>query len=113
MLRATAPPAGTCGGVPCWKTGANSLLYRNRMPGPTELSLVHLHGGRDGAAPMTAVGRNANLGLPPTLGLTPPVVAQLWSERGECWETVHDASNVIVNRPDEFKARGSIEQFSR
>src|SRR5947208_778459 len=113
VLRSTAPPAGTCGGVPCWKTGANSLLYRNRMPGPSELSLVHLHGGRDGAAPMTAVGRNANLGLPPTLGLTPPVVTQLWSERGECWETVHDASNVIVNRPDEFKARGSIEQFSR
>ena len=51
---------------------------------------------------MLVRGRGS-LVAPGYLPFTPPIVAQLVTEGGACWEATY--STTLVNAPDHFKAR--------
>ena len=104
---ALARAGGTCRvGNPCWLPfGTRGAIdYANFLPGspPDGLSQIRLKPSPEGRGKMLLRGRGALLpqGFLP---FTPPVVAQLVSDSGACWEATY--STPLLNDGTRFRAR--------
>jgi len=115
LATVSAPAGGTCpfgpSGVPCWSalgTPPGSRGFRYRDGGlllPDGVNAVRLVPGADKKAKILVKGKGSNLTLPTPLDVTLPVMVQLQSEAGECWETRHPVAS--TNREDLFKVVGA------
>lgn len=89
VLRATAPPGGTCRGRPCWRrVGTRSVRYKDPDRTPDGLDSISLRAGITGRAAIAVKGKGAALsaaGFPPP---PPPaeLTVQLQATNGSCWE---------------------------
>jgi cysteine-rich repeat protein len=100
VLDATAPAGGG------WKKkGAKGFRYRSAGGAPDGVTSVVLQSGRAGKASAAVSGKGAALGLP-TLGLTPPVSAQLQAGNGAgaCFGAEFATSQ--KNTATTFRAKG-------
>jgi hypothetical protein len=109
LFAARVAPGGTCppgGGRDCWRAAGSPLrfIYRDRAGSTAGLDRLVLRPGASGAAAVIVRGRETNL-TPPALPLDPPVLFQLRTDSGPCWEATFDATAMRVNRPDLVKAR--------
>ena len=106
VLQAPAPAGGPCARGPCWSAaGTTGFKYSNQTPLLDGLFAVTLGAGSDGQATVRAKGKGANLALPATLGLTPPVIVQLQSSAGQCWGATYTSADVRTNTSTEFAAK--------
>ena len=101
VLRAKAPAGGTCGRRACWRgvgrpPGAKGFKYANRYATPDGLTRIDLRPGPSGKSRVVVRGKGPSLRLPP-FPLTLPVLVQLQSENGECWEAEYGASGIRKN----------------
>jgi cysteine-rich repeat protein len=100
---ASVPPGGACGGQRCWRTAAGGRLdYDNALGGLDGLSFLRLKPGASGRARVQVRGTGPRLSAP-SLPFVPPVVVQLHSSEGECWEAQY--STPRRNEPGLFRAR--------
>jgi hypothetical protein len=106
----TAPAGGTCADADCWQElgpadEPRGFRYRDKELTPDGTQNVSL---RSGAAPRPRViwkarGEGLDDGA---LGLTPPVTVEVINgETGICFGETYDASRVIKNTPELFRAR--------
>jgi hypothetical protein len=99
----SAPPGGTCGTKPCWKTKPErSFQFGNRdgtADGLTKLKLST--NGEDGSIKLTARGAGLASPLLP-MTQSPDVVAQLVSSDAGCWQTTL-ASPATENDASRFR----------
>ena len=95
------PAGGVCGGRPCWKENGAGFQYADKtgLHGITRLTLKS--GTAPGKAKILAKGRGQNLALP-SLPFAQPVVVQLRSATGVCWEATFGAP-ALRNQSDQFK----------
>ena len=98
---------GTCRGKSCWKAlGTRGCRFND----PTRTSdgvskFVVITGSAAGSMKAQLKAKGAS--LPPLhLPLTIPVVAQLESANGHCWETRHDADGLLHDDARQFRALG-------
>jgi hypothetical protein len=121
LFSATAPAGGMCpgrkGGKPCWKgqgnpPGRKGYRYKDRAQTPDGLDLLLLKPGEEGKAKVVVKGKGIGLGLPPLSTISLPLMVQLRAANGKCWQAEYDASGILANRPDLFKARGTARSPS-
>ncbi|HSV05128.1 MAG TPA: hypothetical protein VLI07_01370 [Candidatus Binatus sp.] len=87
-LRAIAPAAGTCAGVPCWRGNAGSFLYRDRDRSPDGIATLKL---RSSGASVDASGANLASSMhgvvapssPEVLSLS-SILAEVHGGNGQC-----------------------------
>jgi hypothetical protein len=80
---------GTCKGKPCWKPlGATGLGYSDSRKLAYGVGSIKLKSGAAGAAQILVKAQGAWT-APPSLPLGSPVLVQLASETGACWEAVY------------------------
>jgi len=90
VLRAIAPPGGSCRSRPCWRrVGARSVRYKDPDRTPDGLDSISLRAGVGGRAAIAVKGKGdalsaAGFPLPP-----PPAMltVQLQATNGNCWES--------------------------
>ena len=114
LIRSTAPAASTCPygayGEPCWRalgTPPGNTGFKYRSSGlllPDGLARVMLTPGAAGKAKAEAKGRGANLHMASPLDVTVPVLVQLQSENGQCWEATYTSAQ--QDSADVFRAKG-------
>lgn len=103
--RATAPAGGICGGRSCWRNPRpGRFLYRDRTGATDGLTGIALSWGNDGRARM-AVHRSGPA-LVPDLPIAGPLLVQLHSATGRCWETRHGPLGTGRNDSAAFRAIG-------
>ena len=98
LLVSAAAPSG-----PSWHPVASGFKYKNRglMPDGIEANSL----GSGARAKLRVQGRGSLLGLPSTLaGVGVPIVVQLKTRDGKCFETDFNAPR--VNTPKSFRATG-------
>lgn len=91
LLRADAPPGGTCHGKACWQSKATGIRYRDKDLTPDGVLQITLKAGM-GNASLLVKARRSNLaspGLP--LDQDPSVTVQLRQSGGTCWEATYAA----------------------
>jgi hypothetical protein len=100
LLAASAPGGGRCGRKPCWRLlDGSGFRYRDRLRTPHGLDRIVLRGP---GAQLRVVGKGARLATP-SLPLQPPVVVQLVTASGACWQASY--ARPISNSTRLFKAR--------
>lgn len=114
VMRATAPAGGTCtnasGGAakPCWSGTTSGFRYldKNRPAGIQQIVLKS--GASAGATRITVRGRGANLDTP-SLPLLQPLIVQLRSTQGTCWQSRYDAPALknVAGPPGRFKDKSN------
>jgi cysteine-rich repeat protein len=105
LVRATAPAGGTCGAHPCWRrTRSGRLVYRDRTGAAEGLTGVTLQWGGDGRSFVTV--QRSGPSFAPPLSIATPLVAQLQSSTGRCWETRHGGAATRRNDVAGFRALG-------
>jgi len=104
LIFAKAPPEGTCGTKPCWKTTKTGYKYTDKLLDPDGVLGILLKQGVDSVAKIVVKGRGANLQMP-VLPPTPKVTVQLKrdDDLGICWDAEYSGTP-IKNLPDQFKA---------
>jgi hypothetical protein len=94
VLRAAAPAGGTCPfgrtGKPCWtpvgRNARRGYAYRDAgLLDPDGIARIRLVPGAAGK--IAVEGAGANLAVPSPLVVEPPLVVQLQSDSGACWES--------------------------
>jgi hypothetical protein len=100
------PAGGLCDGKPCWKENRRGFKYRTRgvSESGTKTKLqITLGSGDAGKAKVIVNGKG---GVPPVprLPIAMPVIAQLVSSDGPCWEATF-SSPENKNQPDQFKGK--------
>jgi 6-phosphogluconolactonase (cycloisomerase 2 family) len=117
FARGNIPANNTCKGVPCWQlTPKGQLKYKDKekvpaadakTTAPDGLLKVLLKPGDEGKALIKTKQKGEGVagyqtGLE-SLARTPPIIVQLISSTGECWEAVY--STPKLNTPGLFKAK--------
>jgi hypothetical protein len=106
FAEAAAPAGGRCGvGVPCWRTGARTLRYRNRDLLPDGLRSLTLRTGEAERAQILAQGQGAELDLPPLAGLASPVVVEVKRASGACFAARYTFPPALENGSSVFRDR--------
>ena len=91
-MDAHIPPAGTCGGSPCWKPNARGFRYKSHGTNADGIDSVILKEGVGGRAKIIVKMKGAGVTLPaPFSGArqfeqNPAVRVQLVNSVGACWE---------------------------
>jgi len=104
LIFVKAPPEGTCGIKPCWRTTKTTgYKYTDKLLDPDGVAAIMLKVGADSKAKIVVRGKGANLHmavLPPT----PKVTVQLKrdDDLGTCWDAEY--TTPIKNLSDLFKA---------
>jgi hypothetical protein len=105
LMRARAPAAGTCAGLPCWKeVVGKGFDYKDKEASPDGITKLGLRAGLAGKAKVTLKGKGLLVTLPP-LGPgshTLPLKAQLRTA-GQCWEA--NFSTATVDTSTQWKAK--------
>jgi hypothetical protein len=99
------PPAGSCGGHPCWKSTRHGFTFasRNRFPGGK--LAVALHEGGNGAATITFHAQGSTVAMPALpMPSDAAVVVQITNGLGVCWESDH-AAPALKNDEKRFHDR--------
>lgn len=90
--RAVVAGGGMCKSKPCWKPiGTTGLGYSDSRKLAYGIGSIKLKAGSAGAAQMQVKAQGA-WAVPPGLPLGTPVLVQLASEAGACWEAVYSAA---------------------
>jgi Tol biopolymer transport system component len=107
LTGAVAPAGGMCGRKPCWKSrGDKGFGYKDGALTPTGMQVLNLGAGVAERARIVAKAKGVLLRTPVT-PLTGPVLVQLSSDGGTCFEAEHRSADFIKNEPGFFKGRGS------
>ncbi len=101
-LRAAIDAGGQCAGKPCWRPTKKGYRYRDKNLLAGGVKTINLISGDPGRSRIIVRGKGDNLDMP-SLGLTPPVTAQLENDAGACWGATY--SSPIANDPTLLKAR--------
>ncbi len=86
-----APAGGSCGATSCWTRTQRLLTYRDKAGTSDGLQRLDLRPGAAGSAQIKLRARGANL-TRPTLPAGLPLVLQLQSDQGGCWESRFEAA---------------------
>lgn len=106
VVSLVVPFGRTCGDDPCWsRTGEaldpRKMKYRDRAVTPDGVSKFQIKAGDTGRAKARVDGEGPGLklddGVMATLPLFPPVAAQLFTSDGECWNTIFDIDDIVIN----------------
>jgi hypothetical protein len=98
LLVSAAAPSG-----PSWHPVGSGFKYKNRGRMPDGIGAISLRSGA--GAKLRVNGRGALIGLPPTLaGVGVPIVVQLQTKDGTCFETDFDIPK--LDTPKSFRAKG-------
>ncbi len=107
-MDAHIPPAGTCGGAPCWKPNARGFKYSGRGANADGIDTVILKEGFGGRAKILVKMKGAGLALPAPFNASrqfeqnPAVRVQLVNSVGACWEATF-LPPAFRNEPGSFK----------
>lgn len=96
-------PGGLCDGKPCWKASPTSFRYQSKSRTPSGVQSLQIKAGAAGKAAITLKAGGAllpDLDLPRDV----PVLMQLQSETGTCWES-YFSTTVSKNDGVQFKAK--------
>jgi len=105
VMSAAVPAGGTCGTKPCWKAlNGKGYKYVNKAATPEGITKLLLKAGGAGLSKVIAKGKGLPL-IMPTLPLTLNVTAQVQSENGECWTTIHTPLGTSRNDTGQFKSK--------
>ena len=104
-LQVSVPGGGTCAGKSCWRQTGKGFSFRDPEGAADGVRKVSLKSGDTGKAKLLLKARGPGLGLP-GLPLTLPVVAQLRSRDGLCWE----ANFPSAQRNDEGQFKARVDQ---
>ena len=102
LFELDAPPGGTCGGKPCWKTSAAAVRYRSSDVHGTGSVRLRVTAGAAGKSRALAKGKGAALSLP-ALPLPDAVRVQLRGDTGLCIDSVF--SIPLRNDAKRYEAR--------
>jgi hypothetical protein len=103
---AVAPGGGLCAGKACWKTmPGKGFKYTDKALTPSGVQTVTLKAGEAGKAVVGFKAKGMLLGTPapPLVG---PVLVQVSSDGGACFESEHRVEGFIKNEAGLFKATG-------
>jgi 6-phosphogluconolactonase (cycloisomerase 2 family) len=116
FARGNVPADNTCKGVPCWQLKNGLFKYKDRekviaingkTTAPDGLLKVLLKPGEEGKTVIKTKQKGEGVagytGGLQSLARTTPVIVQLISSTGECWEAVY--STPKLNTPGLFKAK--------
>jgi DNA-binding beta-propeller fold protein YncE len=102
VVDATAAVGGVCSSEPCWRALSAGFLYK--------AGKIHLEGLKKVVLSTIATGQilkvtgGGSALVPPSLPMTPPVVAQLQrSDSGDCWEATFGTT--LFNDATGYKAK--------
>lgn len=109
-MEVKVPPAGDCGGAPCWKALTTKGYKRKDSAAAADgVFQILLKGGAAGKSKILVKGRNENLDLhPDTLPLdeAADLIVQLSnSDNGNCWQGTFPNGSVKKNTDATFKAQ--------
>lgn len=104
-LQLSVPAGGMCGATPCWRPTLKGFHFVDPQLAADGVRRLLLKSGGAGKASLLVKALGPALGLP-SLPLALPVMAQLRSRDGACWEAYFPTA--MVNDPNRFQAR--IEQ---
>jgi hypothetical protein len=110
VRHASAPAGGICKTRPCWKrtgraTSPTGWAYRDSLLTPDGTSVVNLKSGVTGVANVQWKAKGVLLD-DGALGLVPPVTVQVSNtETAVCFAETFTATDVQLNRTDQFKAK--------
>ncbi len=103
VARAEIPPAGSCGGKPCWKATSKGFRYKDSLLLQDGIKVITLKSGGDGTAKIILKGKGSNLDLPSLpLDQDQQVIAQIKNDTGACWEA-RFSGPAKKNDSDRFK----------
>jgi cysteine-rich repeat protein len=102
LAHLTAPPAGVCGGGPCWRPTSTGFKYIDADLTPDGASKVLLKAGASGQSAMKFKAKGVNVPMP-ALPLSNALRLQLQGN-GECWEATFAPGTVSQNAATLFKA---------
>jgi hypothetical protein len=110
VLDLVAPPGGTCGPKPCWKSSASGFSYGDKSLANDGVFKILLKQGAAGKAKILVLGKGSNLGMPAPVGpgllaQDTRVTAQLVNSAGSCWGTEFTAP-ALKNAATGFKDKG-------
>jgi hypothetical protein len=104
LVAAVAPAGDTCAGKPCWKQVTNKgFKYKDAERSPDGIDTITLKSGVAGRAGVVVKAKGEGLGLTGDLSFVAPVLVQLHSGDGECWEAVYGSPD--RSTPALFKSR--------
>jgi len=92
ILGVTVPAGGICNpktNRPCWKSPKRGFSYRNPNPAAGALQSLDLREGTSTTARIALRGRGPLLAMPSLTALSAPLVVQLQSSDGACWESTY------------------------
>jgi hypothetical protein len=105
---ATVPPAGSCGGKPCWKAFNQGFKYKNRDATEAGVQSILLRGSIGNVAKLQVKAKGSELALPAPVGTEeffhqdPAVTVQLANSSGFCWQATY-STPAQRNQPGRFK----------
>jgi hypothetical protein len=104
---AVVPPAGTCGGKPCWKQSGvdKGWGYKNKLAKPTGVTAMKLKAGVAGKAQIQVQAKGDLVDVP-ALPLAGPVLVQVSADGGECFEAAYQSADFTKNGAGQFQAKG-------
>jgi cysteine-rich repeat protein len=104
LVSAVAPAGDICAGKPCWKrVTTKGFKYKDAERSPDGIDTITLKSGVDGRAGVVVKAKGEALGVAGDLSFVAPVLVQLRSEDGECWEAVYGSPT--RSTPALFKSR--------
>jgi cysteine-rich repeat protein len=99
------PPGGDCSQDGCWTREEDGFRFRARGPGAA-VRRARLRGGDERSKLLVKARLDA--GTPGALPVALPIVAQIRSSNGTCWETAYEQF-VARNDGRGFEARGGLD----
>src|SRR5205085_5949010 len=98
VARVRAPAGDLCGAGldECWRQRRSALAYKDRERLPDGLKTLTLKAGDAGKAKIIAKAAGVTLAVPP-LPATFPLVVQLVSSDGSCWQATYPVSGIRRN----------------
>lgn len=105
LLAGLEVPAGTgCNGDGCWKPRRSGFLYTDKSGRQDGVRSMKLSTGKPGKGKLAVKAKGAGIGLA-SLPAAPPVLVQVQSSDGACWESYYDDPK--RNDPLGFDARSN------
>jgi YVTN family beta-propeller protein len=104
LLDAEAPGGGVCGDKACWTDKSYGFLYNSRDLTPDGSLKLKLQQGSQSKAKILLNGKGTALAMPSPLSVMQPLIAQLMSSGGVCWEATYSAPPTR-NDATQFKDR--------
>ncbi|MEO6029539.1 MAG: CocE/NonD family hydrolase, partial [Candidatus Binatia bacterium] len=103
LASVNAPAGGICHGKPCWRSTTKGFRYDDKDRTPDGVQRFDLKSGVAGKAQIQLKAQGIHF-VPPTLPISNlPVVVQLRSSAGQCWQSTH--TSVLADTTTQFKAK--------